>query len=195
MLFTASWTKSVPRESIITFIPLQEVPNSCGSITLVSLNFCVLSHLLMPAEDRWWIVTMIFQLTSCAVGLLKLPDAQLHPAIKFWWFFCSGYWHSLAGLLALWSLSTRPPILKIILQSGPSVFRLKLKRTVIFLLGIIPSWIPLQTERAVRFSLFAKVSITFSDKLPKVACSQKFLLTQLDFCGNLFQQFNITYFT
>ena len=43
-------------------------------------------------------------------------------------------------LRSLWSLSTRPPILKIILQSGPSVFRLKLKRTVIFLLGIISNW-------------------------------------------------------
>ena len=35
MLFTASWTKSVPRESIITFIPSQEVPSSYGSIALV----------------------------------------------------------------------------------------------------------------------------------------------------------------
>ena len=51
MLFTASWTKSVPRESIITFIPLQEVPSSYGAIVLVLLNFCVLSHLLMPVDD------------------------------------------------------------------------------------------------------------------------------------------------
>ena len=51
MLFTASWTKSVPRESIITFIPSQEVPSSYGSIVLVLLNFCVLSHLLMPVDD------------------------------------------------------------------------------------------------------------------------------------------------
>ena len=51
MLFTASWTKSVPRESIITFIPSQEVPSSYGSIALVLLNFCVLSHLLMPVDD------------------------------------------------------------------------------------------------------------------------------------------------
>ena len=76
-------------------------------------------------------------------------------------------------------------------------------------------------------SLFAKVSLVFSCKLPKSACSQKFAfakrsaamkapvgllsnrtvlrskmegpcpdkftLTWLDFCGNLFQQFNITY--
>ena len=42
-------------------------------------------------------------------------------------------------------------------------------------------------------SIFTKVSIIFSCKLPKVACFQKFLLTRLDFCGNLLQQFNITY--
>ena len=42
-------------------------------------------------------------------------------------------------------------------------------------------------------SLFAKVSFAFSCKLPKVACSRNFLLTRLDFCGNLSQQFNITY--
>ena len=42
-------------------------------------------------------------------------------------------------------------------------------------------------------SLFAKVPLTFFCKLPKVACFQNFLLTWLDFCGNLFQQFNITY--
>ena len=80
---------------------------------------------------------------------------------------------------------------------------------------------------ALCFSLFAKVSLAFSCKLPKSACSQKFAfakrsaamkspvgtlsdgtvlrskmegpcpdkftLTWLDFCGNLFQQFNITY--
>ena len=51
MLFTASWTKNLPRESIITFIPSQEVPSSHGSIALVLLNFCVLSHLLMPVDD------------------------------------------------------------------------------------------------------------------------------------------------
>ena len=43
-------------------------------------------------------------------------------------------------------------------------------------------------------SLFAKVSLVFSCTLPKVTCSQNFLLTRLDFCGNLSQQFNITYF-
>ena len=42
-------------------------------------------------------------------------------------------------------------------------------------------------------SLFTKVSLVFSCKLTKVACFQNFLLTQLDFCGNLSQQFNITY--
>ena len=36
-------------------------------------------------------------------------------------------------LRALWSLSTRLPNLKIILQSGPSVFKFNLKRAVIFL--------------------------------------------------------------
>ena len=42
-------------------------------------------------------------------------------------------------------------------------------------------------------SLFAKVFTVFSCNPPKVAYFQIFLLTQLDFCGNLFQQFNITY--
>ena len=51
----------------------------------------------------------------------------------------------------------------------------------------------MQAERAVQFSLFTKVSIFFSCELQKVAYSQKFLLTRLDFCGSLFQQFNITY--
>ena len=41
--------------------------------------------------------------------------------------------------------------------------------------------------------LFAKVFSVFSCTLPKVSYFQKFLLTRLDFCGNLFQQFNITY--
>ena len=44
-------------------------------------------------------------------------------------------------------------------------------------------------------SLFAKVPLVFSCKPPKVSYFKKFLLTQLDFCGNLSQQFNITYFT
>ena len=42
-------------------------------------------------------------------------------------------------------------------------------------------------------SLFTKVSLVFSCKLTKVACFQSFLLTHCDFCGNLSQQFNITY--
>jgi hypothetical protein len=42
-------------------------------------------------------------------------------------------------------------------------------------------------------SLFTKVSLVFSCKLPKVSYFQKFLLTRLDFCANLSQQFNITY--
>ena len=50
-----------------------------------------------------------------------------------------------------------------------------------------------RTGRTVSFSLFTKVSLVFSCKLTKVACFQNFLLTQLDFCGNLSQQFNITY--
>ena len=41
--------------------------------------------------------------------------------------------------------------------------------------------------------LFAKVPLTFSCKLPKVSYFQNFLLTWLDFCGSLSQQFNITY--
>ena len=43
-------------------------------------------------------------------------------------------------------------------------------------------------------SLFAKVSLAFSCKLPKATRFQNFLLTRLDFCGNLSQQLNITYF-
>ena len=46
----------------------------------------------------------------------------------------------------------------------------------------------------IQSSLFAKVSLVFSCKLPKVSYFQNFLLTRLDFCGNLYQQFNITYF-
>ncbi len=46
----------------------------------------------------------------------------------------------------------------------------------------------------VQLSLFAKVFLAFSCKLPKVTRSQKFLLTRLDFCGSLSQQLNITYF-
>ena len=38
-----------------------------------------------------------------------------------------------------------------------------------------------------------EVSLAFSCTLPKVACFQSFLLTHCDFCGNLSQQFNITY--
>ena len=37
-------------------------------------------------------------------------------------------------------------------------------------------------------SLFAKVSRAFSCALPKTACFQNFLLTPLDFCGNLSQR-------
>ena len=43
------------------------------------------------------------------------------------------------------------------------------------------------------FSLFTKVFLVLSCKLPKVSCFQNFLLTRLVFCGNLSQQFNITY--
>lgn len=37
-------------------------------------------------------------------------------------------------------------------------------------------------------SLFAKVPLAFSCTLPKIACFQNFLLTPLDFCGNLSQR-------
>ena len=40
---------------------------------------------------------------------------------------------------------------------------------------------------------FTKVSHSFSCKPPKMAHFQKLLLTKLAFCGNLSQQFNITY--
>ena len=42
-------------------------------------------------------------------------------------------------------------------------------------------------------SLFAKVFIAFSCNPPQVAYFPIFLLTHCDFCGNLSQQFNITY--
>ena len=56
---------------------------------------------------------------------------------------CDSRWRGLAPtssqmyirlhcLRVLWSLSTCPPILKIILQARPSVFKFNLKRTVIF---------------------------------------------------------------
>ena len=38
-------------------------------------------------------------------------------------------------------------------------------------------------------SLFTKVSLDFSCKLPKASYFQNFLLTRLDFCANLSQQF------
>ena len=41
-------------------------------------------------------------------------------------------------------------------------------------------------------SLFAKVFVTFSCELPKVACSRNILLTQFDFCSSVLQQFNMT---
>ena len=47
----SSYVVTDPKESIITFIPSQEVPSSYESITLVLLNFCVPSHLLMPVDD------------------------------------------------------------------------------------------------------------------------------------------------
>ena len=97
-------------------------------------------------------------------------------------------------LLQLWSLSMRSQDLKIILQLRPSVFKFNLKRTVIFLLGKVPSLYSIANRTSYpALSLFTKVPLAFSCKLPKVACSRKFLLTRLDFCGNLSQQFNITY--
>ena len=75
-----------------------------------------------------------------------------------------------------------------------SSFKLNLKRTVIFLLGKVPSLYSIANRTSYpALSLFTKVPLAFSCKLPKMACSQNFLLTRLDFCGNLPQQFNITY--
>ena len=56
---------------------------------------------------------------------------------QLFWFEFSDFssWHTLAGLLTLWSLSMCFPNLKIILWSGPSVFKFNLKRTVIFCSG------------------------------------------------------------
>ena len=77
--------------------------------------------------------------------LIKVARCSTAPGNNFLLIFCSDYWHSLAGLQMqtlsirlpclriLWNLSTCFPNLKIILQSGPSVFKFNLKRTVIFL--------------------------------------------------------------
>ena len=53
---------------------------------------------------------------------------------QLFWFDFSAFtsWHTLAGLRMLWNLSTCFPNLKIILQIRPSVFKVNLKRTVIF---------------------------------------------------------------
>ena len=124
-----------------------------GSAKFLRVYYARVTEFLrsQPSPDAcWWFLMNHyddFQPTSCVVGLLKLPDAQLHPAIKFWWFFCSGYWHLLAGLRALWILSTCFPDLKTILQSGPSAFKFNLKRTVIFLLRKFSS---LQSQQAGR---------------------------------------------
>ena len=97
-------------------------------------------------------------------------------------------------LLALWGLSKRLPNLKITLQEWSSVFKLNLKQTVVFLLGKVPSWHSIANRTSYpTLSLFTKVLLAFSCKPPKVACFQNFLLTKLDLCGSLFQQFNITY--
>ena len=76
--------------------------------------------------------------------LIKVAGCSTAPGNNFLLIFCSDYWHSLAGLQMqtlsirlpclriLWNLSTCFPNLKIILQSGPSVFKVNLKRTVIF---------------------------------------------------------------
>ena len=72
--------------------------------------------------------------------------------------------------------------------------QLNLKRTVVFLLGKVPSWHSIANRTSYpTLSLFTKVLLAFSCKPPKVACFQNFLLTKLDLCGSLFQQFNITY--
>lgn len=68
MLFTALWTKSVPKESIITFIPSQEVRSSCESITLVLLNFCVPSHLLILHITIPLLMPTFFVLLIMSIG-------------------------------------------------------------------------------------------------------------------------------
>ena len=97
-------------------------------------------------------------------------------------------------LLALWGRSKHLPNLIITSQEWSSVFKLNLKRTVVFLLGKVPSWHSIANRTSYpTLSLFTKVLLAFSCKPPKVACFQNFLLTKLDLCGNPFQQFNITY--
>ena len=141
-------TRSNPENTVYCFMDKKRsegkhyyVYTVAGSAKFLRVYYARVTEFLrsQPSPDAcWWFLMNHyddFQPTSCAVGLLKLPDAQLHPAINFWWFFCSGYWRSLAGLRVLWSLSTCFPNLKIILQIRPSVFKFNLKRTVIFCSG------------------------------------------------------------
>ena len=73
-----------------------------------------------------------FSADKLCCRLIKVAGCLTAPGNNFLLFFCSAYWHSLAGLRALWTPSMCFPNLKIILQSGPSVFKFNLKWTVIF---------------------------------------------------------------
>ena len=62
--------------------------------------------------------------------------SRKHDNYRVWGFPISAQMYiRLHCLRVLWSLSTYPPILKIILQARPSVFKFNLKRTVIFCSG------------------------------------------------------------
>ena len=98
--------------------------------------------------------------------LIKVAGCSTAPGNNFLLIFCSDYWHSLAGLQMqtlsirlpclriLWNLSTCFPNLKIILQSGPSVFKFNLKRTVIFCKKNFSHLQPPQAGRAGTTSQF-----------------------------------------
>ena len=98
--------------------------------------------------------------------LIKVAGCSTAPGNNFLLIFCSDYWHSLAGLQMqtlsirlpclriLWNFSTCFPNLKIILQSGPSVFKFNLKRTVIFCKKNFSHLQPPQAGRAGTTSQF-----------------------------------------
>ena len=104
-------TRSNPENAVYCFMDKKRsegkhyyVYTVAGSAKFLRVYYARVTEFLrsQPSSDAcWWFLMNHyddFQPTSCAVGLLKLPDAQLHPAIIFLLIFCSAYWHSLAGL-------------------------------------------------------------------------------------------------
>ena len=93
-------TRSNPENAVYCFMDKKRsegkhyyVYTVAGSAKFLRVYYARVTEFLrsLPSSDAcWWLLMNYcddFQLTSCAVGLLKLPDAQLHPAIIFCWFF------------------------------------------------------------------------------------------------------------